>query len=102
VGFGIGGVQVELWKDVVFRVHPLTDLDAADMLAQIRAVKLLDGFRGGPVADRAAVMDALLRVDRMVGDLPTVAELDLNPLVARAPGCGVVAVDARIRVRPAV
>jgi len=100
VAFGIGGIHVELWKDVVFRVHPLTDLDAAEMLGQIRGAQLLDGFRGGPVADRAAVVDTLLRIDRLVGDLPMVSELDLNPLVARGPGEGVLAVDARIRVRP--
>jgi len=98
IAFGIGGVDVELWKDVVFRVHPITDLDAREMLGQIRGEKLLDGFRGGPVADRDALVDVLLRIDRMVGDLPEIAELDVNPLIARAPGAGVLAVDARIRV----
>jgi len=98
VGFGIGGVQVELWKDVVFRVHPLTDVDAREMLDQIRGRALLDGFRGAPPADRDALADTLLRVSRMVGDLPELADVDLNPLVAREPGQGVVAVDARIRV----
>ena len=98
LGFGSGGVNVELWKDVVFRVHPLTDLDAREMLDQIRGRALLDGFRGGPVADRDALVDVLLRLDRLVADLPEIAELDVNPLVARAPGHGAVAVDARIRI----
>jgi acetyl coenzyme A synthetase (ADP forming)-like protein len=98
VAFGTGGVNVELWHDVVFRVHPLTDLDAGEMIDQLRGQKLLDGFRGGPRADRAALLDAILRVDRLVGDLPEILELDINPLVARVPGAGVIAVDARIRV----
>ncbi|MBK7076464.1 MAG: acetate--CoA ligase family protein [Myxococcales bacterium] len=55
IGFGIGGVAVELWKDVGFRVHPLTDADARDLVDGVRAQALLDGFRGGPVADRAAL-----------------------------------------------
>jgi acetyl coenzyme A synthetase (ADP forming)-like protein len=99
IGFGIGGIHVEVWRDVVFRVHPLTDVDAREMLQQIRGVKLLDGVRGGAPADRDALVDALLRVSRMVGDLPEVLELDVNPLVAREPGRGVLAVDARIYVR---
>ncbi|MBI4869823.1 MAG: acetate--CoA ligase family protein [Candidatus Wallbacteria bacterium] len=98
IGFGIGGVNVEVWKDVVFRVHPLTDRDAREMLEQIRGVKLLDGYRGAAPADREALADALLRVSRMVGDLPEIRELDINPLIARRPGKGVIAVDARIRV----
>jgi acetyl coenzyme A synthetase (ADP forming)-like protein len=98
IGFGIGGVAVELWKDVAFRLHPLTDLDARELLDAIRGKALLDGFRGGPVADRAAVVDAIARVDRLMGALPEVAELDLNPVVALGPGRGVLAIDARIRI----
>ncbi len=100
LAFGSGGVNVELWKDVVFRVHPLTDRDARGMLEQIRGRALLDGFRGGPRADRDALVEALLRVDRLVADLGEVAELDLNPLVAREPGHGAIAVDVRIRIAP--
>ncbi len=98
VAFGIGGVQVEVWRDVVYRVHPLTDADAREMVAAIRGTRLLDGFRGAPAADREALVDALLRVSRLAGEMPEVAELDVNPLVALEPGAGVVAVDARIRV----
>jgi acetyl coenzyme A synthetase (ADP forming)-like protein len=99
IGFGIGGVNVEVWRDVVFRVHPLTEVDAREMLDEIRAVKLLDGHRGAPAADRDALCSALLRVSRMVGEIPEIRELDINPLIARPPGQGVIAVDARIRVR---
>ncbi len=98
LGFGIGGVNVELWRDVAFRVHPLVDSDARDMLDQIRGRALLDGFRGAPPADRAALVDAILRVDRMVADNPEIQELDINPLLARAPGHGVTAIDARVRI----
>jgi acyl-CoA synthetase (NDP forming) len=98
LAFGTGGVAVELWKDVVFRLHPLTELDAREMLDRIRGRALLDGFRGGPVADRAALVDVLLRIDRLVGDHPEIVELDVNPLVARTPGRGAVALDVRIRI----
>ena len=98
VGFGIGGINVELWKDVAFRVHPLTETDARDMLEQIRGRQLLDGFRGAPPADRDAIVQTILRVDRMVGDIPEIQELDVNPLSALAPGRGAIAIDARIRV----
>jgi len=96
IGFGIGGVHVELWKDIVFRVAPLRDVDARAMLGQIRARALLDGFRGAPPADKDAVAQALLRISRLVADFPSIAELDINPLTAHPRGA--VAVDARIRV----
>ncbi len=98
LAFGIGGVNVEVWKDVVFRVHPLTDVDAREMLDQIRARVLLDGFRGALPVDKNALAEAILRVDRLVADFPEIRELDLNPLLALPEGRGVVALDARIRV----
>lgn len=98
IAFGSGGVNVEIWRDVVFRVHPITDQDAREMLERIRGASLLDGHRGAPPADRAALVETLLRVGRMVADLPRLRELDLNPLIARPVGQGVVAVDARLRL----
>ena len=98
LGFGIGGVNVEVWRDVVFRVNPIGEVDAAEMLQEIRGRRLLEGFRGAPPADRDALVQALLAVSRLVDACPEIAELDLNPLIALAPGRGVVAVDARIRV----
>jgi acyl-CoA synthetase (NDP forming) len=68
------------------------------MLEQVRGKKLLDGFRGAPIADKNALVDAILRVDRMVGDLPEIQEMDINPLLALPSGKGVIAIDARIRV----
>jgi acetate---CoA ligase (ADP-forming) len=99
VAFGTGGIELELWNDVVFRIAPLTSADALAMLDSIRGRALLDGFRGAPAGDREALVDAILRVSRLVEDVPEVVELDLNPLVALEPGRGVVAVDARVRVR---
>lgn len=96
VAFGIGGVNVELWKDLVFRLAPLRDVDAEDMLGGVRAKALLDGFRGAPAVDRAAVRDVLHRVSHLVASLPEILELDINPLIALPDG--VVAVDARVRV----
>jgi acetyl coenzyme A synthetase (ADP forming)-like protein len=97
VAFGLGGVQVELWKDVVFRVSPLRDVDARAMTEQVRARALLDGFRGAPAVDRDALVDAILRVAQLMEDLSEVSEVDVNPLIASPTG--VIAVDARIRVR---
>ena len=98
LGFGIGGVNVELWKDVVFRVAPLRDVEARAMIDHVRAIRLLEGFRGGPTADKDAIADVLSRVSRLVTDLPRVVELDINPLMATADALTTVAVDARIRV----
>lgn len=98
LAFGAGGTAVEVYRDVAFRVHPLTDVDAQDMLEQVRAKTLLRGFRGAPVADQAALIDAVLRVDRLVRDWSEIRELDVNPLLALPVGHGVVALDARIRI----
>jgi len=99
--FGLGGVYVEVLKDVAFRIHPLTDRDAAGLVREVRGYPLLEGYRGQPPGDTAALEDVLLRVSRLVGDLPEIQEMDLNPLKVLAPGSGCIAVDARIGVRRA-
>ena len=96
VVFGLGGVTTEVLGDHSARLAPLTDADAAGMIRSIRAAPLLLGHRGNPAADLAALSDVLLRVSRLADDLPEVAELDLNPVIARPDGA--FAVDARIRV----
>jgi acyl-CoA synthetase (NDP forming) len=98
--FGLGGVFVELIGDVAFRIHPLTDLDADDMISEVKSAKLLEGYRGGDPGDIPALRDALLRVSALVEDVPELVELDLNPVKVRTPGSGIRVVDARIRVRP--
>jgi len=101
VAFGLGGIHVEVLGDVTFRVAPLAAADAADAAEMVRAIRgyrLLQGYRGHPAADIAALEDLLLRLSRLVEDLPEVAELDLNPVFARGDGHGCVIADARIRV----
>jgi acetyl coenzyme A synthetase (ADP forming)-like protein len=99
VAFGLGGVQVELLGDVVFRLAPLTDRDAREMVRSVRAAKVFAGWRGAPPADVAAIERTLLRVSQLVAAVPGIAEMDLNPLRVRAAGNGVLVLDARIAVR---
>jgi acetate---CoA ligase (ADP-forming) len=96
---GIGGTAVELYKDVAFRVTPITDLDAKEMLGELRGGALLDGFRGAPPADRQAFVDVILKVAALVEVIPELLELDLNPVILGEPGAGAVVVDARMRLR---
>jgi len=98
IAFGLGGIHVEILKDVCFRVTPITDRDANEMVRTIRGYRLLQGYRGHPPADIAAIEDLLLRIARLVEEVPQIAELDLNPVIALAPGRGCQIVDARIRV----
>ncbi|HEY6866230.1 MAG TPA: acetate--CoA ligase family protein, partial [Candidatus Eisenbacteria bacterium] len=97
--FGLGGVYVELLQDVVFRLHPITDREAGEMVRAPHSFPLLEGYRGGPPADLAALETLLLRVSQLVGDHPEITEMDLNPVKALAPGRGCLVVDARIAVR---
>ncbi len=99
IGFGLGGVFVELIGDVTFRIHPLTDLDAKEMISEVKSGKLLEGYRGGEKGDVEAVADTLLRLSALIEDLPEVMEIDLNPVKVAKPGDGVRIVDARIKVR---
>jgi acyl-CoA synthetase (NDP forming) len=98
---GLGGVLVELLRDVAFHLTPVTDVDARDMLAELRASRLLDGYRGMPPGDREALVDVVLRVSALVELVPEIRELDLNPVKVFPPGQGAVVVDARLRVAPA-
>ena len=99
IAFGLGGVYVEILRDVRFRITPLTDRDAAEMVREIRGYRLLEGYRGHPAADIAAIEQVLLRVSRLVEEVPGIVELDLNPIFALPPGQGCVIADARIRVQ---
>lgn len=100
IGFGLGGIHVEILKDVCFRVTPITAADATDMVHSIRGYRLLEGYRGHLPADIPAIEDLLLRIDRLVEEVPEISELDLNPVIALPPGQGCRIVDARIRVGP--
>jgi len=98
IAFGLGGIHVEILGDVRFRVAPLTDRDAADMVREIKGYRLLEGYRGHAAADVVAIEELLLRVSRLVEDIPEITEVDLNPIFALPPGQGCQIVDARIRV----
>ncbi len=98
IAFGLGGIHVEILGDVRFRVTPLTDRDAVEMVREIRGYPLLEGYRGHPAADIDAIHDVLLRISRLVEEVAEIRELDLNPIFALPPGRGCYIVDARIRV----
>jgi acetyl coenzyme A synthetase (ADP forming)-like protein len=96
VAFGPGGVLAELIGQAQFRLAPLTDLDASELVQAGKAGRLVAGFRGAPPADADALVDLLLRLSRLAEEVPEVAELDLNPVLALPDRC--VAVDARVRI----
>ncbi|MGD8585087.1 MAG: acetate--CoA ligase family protein [Chloroflexota bacterium] len=94
VTFGLGGIYVETLKDVTFRIAPFSPQEARQVLDEIRARALLDGVRGQPPVDKAALVDALLRVGQLAQDFPAIAELDINPLVVYPEGA--IAIDMRL------
>ena len=95
---GLGGVLVELVRDVAFSLPPVSDVDAREMLSRLRAGRLLDGYRGMPPGDRDALVTLITRVSALVEIVPELRELDLNPVKVLEPGRGVIVVDARMRV----
>ena len=98
--FGLGGIYAELFKDVNFRIHPLTDVDAEDMISAFKAHKILEGWRGAPPSDIAAIKDLLLRISALVEDIHEIQEMDLNPIMVMETGQGCCVADARISVTP--
>ena len=97
--FGLGGVFIETMKDVTFRIAPLTDIDAEEMIKSVKAYELLKGARGTKPADIAQIQETLLRLSQMVNDFKFIDELDINPLlISEKTGEGI-AVDGRIKVR---
>ncbi len=92
--FGIGGIMVEVLKDVVFRVLPVSSYAARGMIDEIKSVKLLNGFRGQPPVDRKAIKRLLLTISEIIGAYPEIQEMDFNPVIVYEEGLNVV--DARI------
>lgn len=97
--FGLGGIYVEVLKDVSFRIAPLSVESADAMIREIRSFPLLRGVRGEAPADIEGIRDALLRLSQMAIDFPEIIEADVNPLLVCPEGQGVVAVDARITIQ---
>ena len=96
VMFGLGGIYVEVLKDVTFRVAPMSRVQAQQMVEAIRSYNLLTGVRGQAPSDIDAIVDTILRVSQLVTDFPEIAELDINPMLVREQGKGAVAVDMRL------
>jgi acyl-CoA synthetase (NDP forming) len=99
VMFGLGGIFVELFKDVVFRVAPFGRNTARRMVKSIRAYPLLTGFRGRPHADIEEIEMCLIRVGQMVDDHPEIQELDINPLLVHPKGKGATVADIVLRLK---
>jgi acyl-CoA synthetase (NDP forming) len=96
--YGLGGVAVEILKDVAWGVAPVADVDADRMIGSVKGSKMLAGFRGAPPADIPALKDVMLRVSQLVCDFPEIEEMDLNPVRVLPVGKGAIAVDARIKL----
>ncbi len=97
--FGLGGVFIEVMKDVTFRIAPLTDIDASEMIKSVKAYKLLEGARGTTPAQMDQIQETLLRLSQLVSDYPFIDELDINPLLISEKTGEAIAVDGRIKVR---
>jgi hypothetical protein len=96
VGYGSGGILVEMLNDVAFRINPLTDLDVEDMLNEVKGTALLRGWRGMPAANEAALKELILRVSVVLEICPQIHEMDANPVKVSVQGAKLV--DARVRV----
>lgn len=96
---GLGGIHVELLKDVSFSIHPLRDVDPQRMLERLNGLPLLKGWRGKSPSDMGAIEEVLLRFSALVDDFPEIEQVEINPLVVYGQGQGCLALDARIRVR---
>ncbi len=96
--FGLGGIYVEVLKDVAFRIAPISDKIAKEMISEIKTIKLLKGTRGEIPSDIGSIVDVLLRMSQLVTDFPEIMEMDINPLFVKKQGEGSIAGDARIRI----
>jgi acyl-CoA synthetase (NDP forming) len=97
--FGLGGIYVEIMKDVSFRIHPVTDQGAREMIRSLKSYPLLTGFRGTQPVDLGMIEDTILRVSRLVKDFDRFSEIDINPFIVSPDKDNCKAVDARFVVR---
>ena len=93
---GMGGIYVEVLKDVAFRLAPMSRQEVAEQIQSIRTFPLLRGVRGEAPTDIASIEDVVLRVSQLVTDFPEIVEMDINPLVVHNQGEGAIVLDARI------
>lgn len=96
--FGLGGIYVEVLKDVTFRLAPIRELGARRMVESIKAIQILRGVRGKPAADLDALVECLERLSQLAVEVPEIAELDINPLMVLPAGQGTAVIDARLRL----
>ena len=94
--FGLGGIYVEVLKDVIFKLSPVTELEAEEMLSSIKASKLLDGVRGQSGVNKKSIIEIIQRISQLVNDFPQIKEMDLNPIMAFEDKT--IVVDARIKI----
>jgi acetyltransferase len=97
--FGLGGIHVEVLRDVAVRVHPITDVQAREMITSIRGYPLLAGARGEAPSDLATMEESLLRLSALVAEFDAIEEIDINPMIVAARRGKSLIVDARVRVR---
>ncbi len=97
--FGLGGIYVEVMKDVSFKINPLSDLDAREMIESLRGVKLLKGFRGSEPVNMEVLIDSILRISQLVTDFAEIIELDVNPFIISGSPKTTKAVDARFIIK---
>jgi acetyltransferase len=100
VMFGMGGIYVEVLKDVSFAIVPVTKAEVEQLITSIKSYPILKGVRGEPPIDFKATEETIMRVHQLIEDFPGIAEMDLNPVFMMTKGC--VAVDARIRIDPSI
>jgi acetyltransferase len=96
VMFGLGGIYVEVLKDVAFRVAPFSRREADELMREIRSFNLLRGVRGQEPSDIEAIADTLLKLSQLVTDFPEIVEMDINPLMVFEKGRGVMGIDMRL------
>ncbi|NIP42630.1 MAG: CoA-binding protein [candidate division Zixibacteria bacterium] len=97
--FGLGGIYVEIMKDVAFKINPLSDLDAEEMIKSLKGYQILKGFRGSEPVNMDVLIDSILRISQLVSDFAEIAELDVNPFIISASPKTTKAVDARFIIR---
>jgi acetyltransferase len=97
--FGLGGIYVEIMKDVSFRILPLTDQGARDMIRSLRSFPLLNGFRGAPSVNQDVIVETLQRLSQLVRDFLCFSEIDINPFIASPDKKLCAAVDARFIIK---